>query len=211
MATSSAFGWTAKTVSVRVTAPSTARPGTYQVQVSGTNWGRTKSTTVNVQVAADLPTAKAPSVAILSGSVLGRSSTGTDSVTLRPAWAAATDPSDPIVGYEVERSVERQRVWLHASRQQARPGPSPSPVSDRHVVPVPCPGTGQGRLVEPMGRRTGRDPRRGERPVHARHLSRNVDPVRPQPLDQWLDHDLAAGRALPLGCGSPAGASRSSR
>ncbi len=105
MATSSAFGWTAKTVSVRVTAPSTAKPGTYQVQVSGTNWGRTKSTTVNVQVAADLPTAKAPSVAILSGSVLGRSSTGTDSVTLRPAWAAATDPSDPIVGYEVERSV----------------------------------------------------------------------------------------------------------
>jgi hypothetical protein len=52
-----------------------------------------------------LPTAKAPTTAILSGSVLGRSSTGVDSVTLRPAWAAATDPSDTIVGYEVERSV----------------------------------------------------------------------------------------------------------
>lgn len=104
-ATSTAFGWTANTVFVRVTAPATAKPGTYEVQVSGTNWGRTKSTTLTVQVAADLPTAKAPTVAILSGSILGRSSTGTDTVTLRTAWPAATDPSDPIVGYEVERSV----------------------------------------------------------------------------------------------------------
>jgi subtilisin family serine protease len=105
MVSSSVFGWTANTANVRVTAPSTVKPGTYQVRVSGTNWGRTKSTTLNVQVAADLPTAKAPSVAILTGTTLTRSSTGVDSVTLRPAWAAATDPSDPIVGYEVERSV----------------------------------------------------------------------------------------------------------
>jgi subtilisin len=105
MVSSSVFGWTANSANVRVTAPSTVKPGTYQIQVSGTNWGRTKSATLNVQVDADLPTAKAPSVAILSGTTLSRSSTGVDSVTLRPAWAAATDPSDPIVGYEIERSV----------------------------------------------------------------------------------------------------------
>jgi subtilisin len=105
MATTSLFGWTAKTASVRVTAPATAKPGTYHVQVSGTNWGRTDSATLTVEVAADLPTAKAPSTSVLSGSVLGLSSTGVNTVTLRPAWAAATDPSDPIVRYEVERSV----------------------------------------------------------------------------------------------------------
>jgi hypothetical protein len=88
-----------------VTAPKTAKPGTYHVQVSGTNWGRTDSATLTLEVAADLPTAKAPSTSVLSGSVLGLSSTGVNTVTLRPAWAAATDPSDPIVRYEVERSV----------------------------------------------------------------------------------------------------------
>lgn len=121
MATSSAFGWTANSVSVRVTAPRTAKPGTYHVQVSGTNWGRTKSTSVAVTVPADLPTAKAPTTAILNGSVLGRSSTGVDSVTLRPAWAAATDPSDPIVGYEVERSVNGGAYgWTVATSGSAR-------------------------------------------------------------------------------------------
>jgi hypothetical protein len=90
---------------VRVTAPRNARPGTYHVQVSGTNWGRTKSTTLTINVAADAPTAKAPTASVLNSSVLGRTPSGADTVTLRAAWAAATDPSDSIVRYEVERSV----------------------------------------------------------------------------------------------------------
>ncbi len=101
----SVFGWTAKSTSVRVTVPSTAKPGTYHMQVNGTNWGRTKSTTLTVQVAADLPTAKAPVVSVLSASSLGRSSTGANSVTLRASWSAATDPSDRIVRYEIERNA----------------------------------------------------------------------------------------------------------
>jgi subtilisin family serine protease len=105
MATTSLFGWTARTANVRVTAPATAKPGTYHVRVSGTNWGRTDSATLTIEVAADLPTAKAPSTSVHNGSVLGRSSTGVNTVTLRPAWTAATDPSDAIVRYEVERSA----------------------------------------------------------------------------------------------------------
>jgi hypothetical protein len=105
MAASSLFGWTATSTSVRVTVPSTAKPGTYHIQVTGTNWGRTKSTSLTVEVASDLPTARAPIVSVLSKSSLGRSSTGTNSVTLRTSWAAATDPSDSIVRYEVERNA----------------------------------------------------------------------------------------------------------
>jgi subtilisin family serine protease len=103
--TSSVFGWTATSATVRVTAPRDAKPGTYHVAVSGTNWGRTKSTTVTVNVAADLPTAKAPTASVLKSSVLGRTSSGSNTVTLRAAWTAATDPSDAIVRYEVQRSI----------------------------------------------------------------------------------------------------------
>lgn len=104
MAAPSLYGWTATSTSVKVTVPATATPGTYQMQVTGTNWGRTKSATVTVEVASDLPTAKAPVVSVLSGTSLGRSSAGVMSVTLRTAWSAATDPSDRIVRYEIERS-----------------------------------------------------------------------------------------------------------
>ena len=101
----SLYGWTATSGTVRVTAPRTAMPGSYQVTVSGTNWGRTRSTTLTVNVAADLPTAKAPTASVLKSSQLGRTSAGATTVTLRAAWAAATDPSDAIVRYEVERSI----------------------------------------------------------------------------------------------------------
>lgn len=103
--TPSVYGWTANSAAVRVTAPPTAKPGTYHVQVSGLNWGRTKSTTLTVNVAADNPTAKIPTASVLKSSVLGRTSTGATTVSLRATWAAATDPSDAIARYEVERSV----------------------------------------------------------------------------------------------------------
>jgi hypothetical protein len=103
--TTSVYGWTSNGAAVRVTAPANAKPGSYHVQVSGLNWGRTKSTTLTVNVAADVPTAKAPTSSVLRSSVLGKTSTGGTTVTLKATWAAATDPSDPIVRYEVERSV----------------------------------------------------------------------------------------------------------
>ena len=101
----SLFGWTATSGTLRLTAPRTVKPGTYHVTVTGTNWGRTKSTTLAVSVAADVPTARAPIATILKSSTVGRTSTGVTTVSMRATWAAATDPSDTIVGYEVERSV----------------------------------------------------------------------------------------------------------
>jgi subtilisin family serine protease len=101
----SLYGWTATSASVRLTAPRDVKPGTYHVTVTGTNWGRTDSTTLTVNVAADVPTAKAPVTTLLKSSTLGKTSGGALTVTMRATWAAATDPSDTIVRYEVERSV----------------------------------------------------------------------------------------------------------
>ena len=105
LASTSLYGWTGTATTARVTVPSTAKPGTYHFRVIGTNWGRVKSTTVTVEVSSDLPTAKAPSVSIATRISLGRLADGTNTVTLRTWWAAATDPSDQIVGYEVEHNV----------------------------------------------------------------------------------------------------------
>ncbi len=121
LVTPSLYGWTAGSGSVRVTAPSNAKPGTYHVQVSGTNWGRTKSATLTVNVASDMPTAKAPTSSVYKSTTLGRSSTGSNSLTLRTSWAAATDPSDPIVGYEVEKSVNGGTYgWTVATSASSR-------------------------------------------------------------------------------------------
>ena len=105
LAASSLFGWTATSTTVRVTAPPTAKPGTYHFKVVGSNWGRIKSTTVTVEVSSDLPTARAPAVSIATKISLGRLSNGSNTVTLRATWPAATDPSDQIVGYQVEHSA----------------------------------------------------------------------------------------------------------
>jgi subtilisin family serine protease len=105
LATGSLYGWTGASTTARVTVPTSAKPGTYHFKVVGTNWGRVKSTTVTVEVSSDLPTARAPSVSIATNISLGRLADGANTVTLRASWPAATDPSDPIVGYEVEHSV----------------------------------------------------------------------------------------------------------
>jgi subtilisin len=105
MGAASLYGWTGTATTARVTVPSSARPGTYHFKVVGSNWGRIKSTTVTVNVSSDLPTAKAASVSVATRVSLGRLADGTNNVTLRASWPAATDPSDAIVGYQVEHSV----------------------------------------------------------------------------------------------------------
>jgi subtilisin family serine protease len=105
MSPTSLYGWSATSANAIVTAPSTARPGTYHFRVVGTNWGRVKSTTVAVEVSSDLPTANAPSASVATNLSLGRLPDGTNNVTLRASWPAATDPSDAIVGYQVEHSA----------------------------------------------------------------------------------------------------------
>ena len=101
----SLYGWTATSASVRLTAPRDVKPGTYHVTVTGTNWGRSDSVTLTINVAADVPTARAPVTSLLRSSTLGKTSGGATTVTMRATWSAATDPSDTIVRYEVERSV----------------------------------------------------------------------------------------------------------
>ena len=119
--TPSNYGFTATSSSVRVTAPATAKPGTYQVAVSGLNWGRTKSTTLTINVAADVPTATAPTASVARSTILGRTSTGGTTLTLNASWAAATDASDPIVRYEVQRSVNGGAYgWTVATSGSAR-------------------------------------------------------------------------------------------
>jgi subtilisin family serine protease len=105
MGATSLYGWTGTSTTARVTVPTSARPGTYHFKVVGSNWGRIKSTTVTVNVSSDLPTAKAPSISVATQVSLGRLADGTNNVTLRASWPAATDPSDAIVGYQVEHSV----------------------------------------------------------------------------------------------------------
>jgi subtilisin family serine protease len=99
------FGWTATSGNVRLTAPRDVKPGTYHVTVTGLNWGRRDSTTLTINVAADVPTARAPVTTLLRSSTLGKTATGALTATMRSTWPAATDPSDTIVGYEVEHSV----------------------------------------------------------------------------------------------------------
>ncbi len=100
----SLYGFTSTAGTAVVTAPSTTRPGTYHFRIVGSNWGRVKTTTVTVEVSSDLPTAKAPTITVATSISLGLLSSGSNTVTLRASWPAATDPSDAIVGYQVEHS-----------------------------------------------------------------------------------------------------------
>ncbi len=51
----SLFGWAANATSLTFTVPSTADAGSSQFNVIGTNWGRTRTATVSVEVAAQAP------------------------------------------------------------------------------------------------------------------------------------------------------------
>ncbi len=51
----SLYGWTAKTTNLTITAPSTAASGLYAVNVVGTNWGRTRTATITMQVGDEAP------------------------------------------------------------------------------------------------------------------------------------------------------------
>ena len=54
-AVTSLYGWTGSSTTLRVTVPNTARAGDYQFQVTGSNWGRTRTATVRLTVASKSP------------------------------------------------------------------------------------------------------------------------------------------------------------
>jgi subtilisin family serine protease len=96
----SLMGWTATNAAVSVVVPVGTPLGTYHIGVQGTNQGRTVNVTLPVNVVEDDPTAKPPVTSLIPGVKLGATS-----LSVRVSWPAATDPSSPIVGYEVQRST----------------------------------------------------------------------------------------------------------
>jgi hypothetical protein len=93
----SLLGWNATDGTLTVGVPAGTPNGTYQVGVKGMNQGRTETATISVQVVRDLPTAKPPVYSLIYGTQLG-----TSTVPVRVTWAAATDPTSSIAGYEVQ-------------------------------------------------------------------------------------------------------------
>ena len=96
-APTSLMGWNANDATVSVAVPLGTPPGPYSIDVQGTNQGRTMSTTLTVNVTEDLPTAQAPTTSIVPGVKMS-----TGSMLVRVAWPAASDPSSPIAGYQVQ-------------------------------------------------------------------------------------------------------------
>src|SRR3954451_8143010 len=105
----SVIGWTANDDQVSVSIPPLTPPGTYEITVRGANQGRTAETTVSVNVIADNPTASAPTTGFVTGAQLGSTST-----PVRISWPAATDPTSPIGGYAIQRSVDGG-AWSRAT------------------------------------------------------------------------------------------------
>ena len=139
MATPSLFGWTANAGSVRITVPSNASPGTYHLQVAGANWGRSDSTSVTVTVASTCRPPAADRDALCRGT-LGRLSNGSNTLSLKTSWAPASDLSDAIVRYEIERSGNGG-AWAGPGPRRARCGPRLCHVVLRRRT-APGPGAG---------------------------------------------------------------------
>ena len=91
-----------------VTIPKGTPPGPTTSAVRGTNQGRTSDTTIAINVVENDPTAIAPTTRVRITTKIGRTST-----LVRVDWAAATDPTSPIAGYEVQRSVNGGAVGRH--------------------------------------------------------------------------------------------------
>jgi hypothetical protein len=96
----SVMGWTANTGTVSVVVPKDAPLGRYEIGVQAVNQGRVATTSVPVDVVTDIPTARAPQIAIVGGGVMG-----TTASRVRVSWAQGTDPSSAIAGYQAQVSV----------------------------------------------------------------------------------------------------------
>ena len=96
----SLLGWTANTGNLSISIPAGTPLGAYEIELQATNQGRVQTMTIPVQVVEDDPTAF-PSIAVpIAGSRLEATS-----VPVRVRWPAATDPTSPIAGYQLQVSV----------------------------------------------------------------------------------------------------------
>ena len=95
----SLMGWTENVGTLAVAVPPGAPAGRYTIGVTGSNQGRAVSATALVDVIEDLPTAEPTVASVANGWRLGIAN-----IRVRVRWPAATDPSSPIAGYEIQMS-----------------------------------------------------------------------------------------------------------
>jgi subtilisin family serine protease len=105
LSATSLLGWTVNGATATIAVPQTTKPGSYDLQVVATNWGRTDTATITVQVAGDAPVASPPIAAVQTATTTGLLTSVVPTITARVSWPAATDPSDPIVAYQVQHSA----------------------------------------------------------------------------------------------------------
>ena len=97
--TSNLFGWSSNVGAISLVVPKGTPPGTYQIGLEATNQARVMTTTLSINVVQDSPTAQSPVITPIPGVVMGVSA-----LPVRVAWAAATDPTSAIAGYQVQTS-----------------------------------------------------------------------------------------------------------
>jgi subtilisin family serine protease len=95
------LGYAAVSSTLVVSIPSGTRAGTYPFTVTGTEHDHVRSASASVVVTNDNPTANAPKVSAWSKGIIS-----TTTITANVGWSAATDPTSPIGGYEIQSSID---------------------------------------------------------------------------------------------------------
>ena len=83
-----------------IAVPANTPSGAYDVVIRASDGERTRSVTVRLKVDSDRPVAAVPAVTVAAGSVFQ-----TTSFVARARWAAATDATNPVVGYQASWRV----------------------------------------------------------------------------------------------------------
>jgi subtilisin len=96
----SVYGFTGLTSTLIVNVPFDTKRGTYRVTITGDEHGRAHSASASVIVGSDLPTAAPPTTTPQTKATISSTT-----LPARISWAAATDPTSPIAGYDLQRSV----------------------------------------------------------------------------------------------------------
>ena len=97
----SLIGFTAGSSTLVVGIPAGTHAGTYHFTITGTEHDHSRTAAASVVVTNDNPTARPPVV-----TAYPKSSLGTSTLQARVSWVAATDPSSPIGGYEIQASID---------------------------------------------------------------------------------------------------------
>ncbi|HEX5823385.1 MAG TPA: S8 family serine peptidase [Candidatus Limnocylindrales bacterium] len=96
----SVYGFGTTTATLTVNVPQGTARGTYAVTVTGDEHGNRHAVTSTFVVKNDIPTALPPTMAPRT-----KATTTNTTVPVQVSWAAGTDPTSAIGGYEVQRSI----------------------------------------------------------------------------------------------------------